>query len=209
MEQIPSGYDRFLSRFGHEIFFRIMAACRNLSAAETKGDLGILIADEIRSFSSFDLQVICGKLRYEVDQLPSPYREAVRSFFIEQVFGPHHRIMAMIRSGDFIGMKDPIRDLALFRQYLKMVPEGCFSRDIDREYMPQFSSPCHSLFYYLMAGFSIFVLDQPGHPVGMPFPGGFRVEEKNGEFFCPVREKEKDVPHSICNFCPAAQDPRV
>lgn len=209
MEHLPSGYNRFLSRFGQEIFSRIMSATQILSSAETKGNLGALIADEIRSFSSFDLQVICGKLRYDVDQLPSPYRETVRPFFIDQVFGPHHRILAMKRSGNFASMTDPIRDLVLFRDYLTMVPEGCFSRDIEREYMPQFSSPCHSLFYYLMAAFSMFVIDQPGHPVGMPFPGGFRVEERDEKFFCPVREKEKDVPHSICNFCPAVQDPRV
>ena len=209
MEHLPSGYDQFLSRFGQEICSQILATCRNLAGAETKGELGTLIAKEMLSFSSFDLQVICGRLRHDIDQLPSPYREAVRTFLIDQVFGPHHRVMAMNRSGNFKAMKDPIRDLAVFREYLIMVPEGCFTHDIEREYMPQFSSPFHALFYYLMAAFSMFVLDQPGHPVGMPFPGGFRVDEKDGEFFCPVREKEKEVPHSICNFCPALQDPQV
>src|SRR5512136_2715349 len=113
MEQLPSEYDRFLSQFGQEICSQIWETCRSLSSAKTKGDLGTLIAKEMLSFSSFDLQVICGKLRHDVDQLPSPYREAVRPFLIEQVFGPHHRIMAMNRSRDFMSMKDPIRDLVL------------------------------------------------------------------------------------------------
>jgi uncharacterized protein (UPF0305 family) len=39
----------------------------------------------------------------------------------------------------------------------------------------------------------------------MPFPGPFFVEEKNGIYFCPIRDKEKDVFYSICNFCPARQ----
>jgi uncharacterized protein (UPF0305 family) len=52
----------------------------------------------------------------------------------------------------------------------------------------------------------MFVLDQPGHPIGTPFPGGFTVRQQGDEFYCPIREKEKDIWYSICNFCPAKQD---
>ncbi len=51
----------------------------------------------------------------------------------------------------------------------------------------------------------MFVLDEPGHPVGTPFPGGFVVEKRGNEYFCPIRDKEEDVWYSICNFCPAKQ----
>jgi uncharacterized protein (UPF0305 family) len=61
------------------------------------------------------------------------------------------------------------------------------------------------LFYYLLAAFTIFVRELPGHPVGTPFPGGFLVEERDGIYYCPVREKEDDVETSICPFCPAEQ----
>jgi uncharacterized protein (UPF0305 family) len=51
----------------------------------------------------------------------------------------------------------------------------------------------------------MFVLDEPGHPVGMPFPGGFSVEQRGKDYYCLIRDKEKEVFYSICNFCPALQ----
>jgi uncharacterized protein (UPF0305 family) len=183
----------------------IRTICTRLAASATKGELGRNIAFEVERYSVFDLQVICGRLHHEIECLPSPYREAVRPFFIEQLFGTHHRLLQMFRCGSFDILSEPLTDTALFSDYLRMVPEACFCREIRSEYIPEFNTPCQGLFYFLMAAFLMFVLDQPGHPVGMPFPGGFRVEDRGGEFYCPVRDKEKEVAHSICNFCPAKQ----
>lgn len=66
-------------------------------------------------------------------------------------------------------------------------------------------SPMGRLLYYLLSCFVIFVLSEPGHPIGTPFPGGFRVELKRGVICCPVREKEDEVPYALCRFCPAEQ----
>jgi uncharacterized protein (UPF0305 family) len=56
-----------------------------------------------------------------------------------------------------------------------------------------------------MAAFTMSVLDEPGHPVGMPFPGGFSVEHRGSDYYCLIRDKEKEIFYSICNFCPAHQ----
>jgi uncharacterized protein (UPF0305 family) len=86
-----------------------------------------------------------------------------------------------------------------------MLPDGCFSWNDSSERNPYFRNPKNRLFYYLMAAFTMFVLDEPGHPVGMPFPGGFFVEQRGLEYYCLIRDKEKEVFYSICNFCPAHQ----
>jgi uncharacterized protein (UPF0305 family) len=86
-----------------------------------------------------------------------------------------------------------------------MLPLGCFSWNDQSEKNPHFRHPRNRLFYYLMAAFSMFVLDEPGHPVGMPFPGGFTVEKRADGFYCLIRDREKEVYYSICNFCPAKQ----
>jgi uncharacterized protein (UPF0305 family) len=39
----------------------------------------------------------------------------------------------------------------------------------------------------------------------MPFPGGFSVEQRGGDYYCLIRDKEKEIFYSICNFCPAHQ----
>ena len=62
----------------------IQTSCTRLAASATKGELVRNLACEVERYSVFDLQVICGRLHHEVERLPSPYREAVRPFFIEQ-----------------------------------------------------------------------------------------------------------------------------
>jgi uncharacterized protein (UPF0305 family) len=62
---------------------------------------------------------------------------------------------------------------------------------------------------FLLSGFCMFVQELPGHPVGMPFPGGDKVENIEGTYYCPVREKANDVDAALCPFCPALQTPEI
>jgi len=183
----------------------IAATVARLNTARTKGELGSILAHEIQSYTMFDLQIIGGRLNNEINKLPSPYRERIFPYFREQLFGKHHQVLLMHRSRAFARMHGSIRDPEAFRKFCEMLPEGCFAWDDSSERNPYFQNPKNRLFYYLIAAFTMFVLDEPGHPVGMPFPGGFSVEQRGGEYYCLIRDKEKDVFYSICNFCPAHQ----
>jgi len=180
---------------------RIRETCETLSCVKIKGALGECIAREIIRFSLNDLQIIGGRLQRELENVPSPYREALRPHLIGQIFGMHHTILTMNNSGTFKTMHEPLTDPATFGEFCRMVPEGCYSWD--GGIRPD--NPVHRLFYYLVSACAMFVFDQPGHPLGMPFPGGFRVEKTGGIYLCPVRDREKEVFFSICNFCPAKQ----
>lgn len=176
-----------------------------LQSAQTKGELGTVVAQEISAYTMFDLQIIGGRLNSDIEKLPSPYREAIRPYFREQLFGKHHRLIAMERDGSFGRMTGPIRDREMFLKFCAMVPEGCFVWEDAGVRNPYFQNPKNRLFYYLIAAFTMFVLEEPGHPAGMPFPGGFSVEQRGRDYYCLIRDKEKDVFWSICNFCPAHQ----
>jgi uncharacterized protein (UPF0305 family) len=184
---------------------RIAHIARELAAAATKGELGEIVAREISRYSLADLQMIGGHLYTEVDCLPEPYRGRVRPFFSDQLFGAHHQLLLMYRSGAFRQADEPIRDRETFEKFCAMIPDGCFTWDEQAERTPFHYIPRHRLFYYLIAAFTMFVLDKPGHPVGMPFPGGFAVEDRDGTYYCLIRDREKEVFFSICNFCPARQ----
>ena len=186
-------------------FTTIREIALQVRTARTKGSLGKILAGEIGRYSFFDLQVIGGRLNAEIEKLPSPYRENIRSSFREQIFGGHHRLVLMERNRAFDLMNFPLRDQEQFEKFCDMIPEGCRSWNDESERNPYFRNPKNRLFYYLIAGFTMFVLDEPGHPVGMPFPGGFKVEQRGSEYFCLIRDKEKEVFSSICNFCPARQ----
>jgi uncharacterized protein (UPF0305 family) len=176
-----------------------------IRSSRTKGELGDILAREAGKYTLFDLQIIGGRLNAEVEKLPSPYREAVRPYFRDQLFAPHHRLVSMHRSGAFLQLPAPIRDRQQFDEFCDMLPKGIFAWNDAGERNPYFRNPKNRFFYYLIAAFTMFVLEEPGHPVGMPFPGGFSVEQRGKEYYCLIRDKEKDVFYSICNFCPAKQ----
>jgi uncharacterized protein (UPF0305 family) len=178
----------------------------NVRQARTKDMLGLLLVRELQRYSLFDLQIIGGRLNSEIEKLPSAYRRAVMPYFRDQLFGKYHQIMAMSRIHSFReGEGQPLTDPETFDTFCAMVPEGCFAWDDSGERNPYFRNPKNRLFYYLIAAFTMFVLGEPGHPVGMPFPGGFTVEQRGREYYCLIRDKEKEIPWSICNFCPARQ----
>lgn len=183
----------------------IQDAARRLRSARTRGELGIILAQEVHRYSLFDLQIIGGRLYNDIEKLPSPYREAIRPYFHKQLFGKHHELLSFHRRGAFERMDTPLADPETFRKFCDMLPEGCFAFNETSERNPYFRNPKNRLFYYLIAAFSMFVLGEPGHPVGMPFPGGFKVEQRGRDYYCLIRDKEKEVFSSICNFCPAKQ----
>lgn len=184
---------------------QVREIAERIRAARTRGELGDVLSHEIGKYSLFDLQIIGGRLNAEIEKLPSPYREAVRPYFREQLFGAHHRIVAMSRGRAFEKLDDPIPDRERFDAFCDMLPRGIFCWNDAGERNPYFRNPKNRLFYYLVAAFTMFVLEEPGHPAGMPFPGGFSVEKRGGDYYCLIRDKEKDVFYSICNFCPAKQ----
>jgi uncharacterized protein (UPF0305 family) len=69
----------------------------------------------------------------------------------------------------------------------------------------------HSFFkiYMIISVYTTFVLDEPIHPTGTPFPGGFEVTHDGETYFCPVKESQKNNPGAVCGFCIAEQDESV
>lgn len=187
-----------------DIAGRVRRAADRLAACRTKGELGTAIAKEAARFSIYDLQRIGGGIRREVQALPEPYRSRVGPYFEEQIFGAYHRLMRGHRSGVFARLNDPVADPERFSAFVALIADGCLERE-DTATDLGFEFPLARLFYYLVTGYAMFVEDGPGHPVGTPFPGGFAVERRGNEYYCPIRDKEEDVPFSICNVCPAKQ----
>jgi uncharacterized protein (UPF0305 family) len=161
-----------------------------------KSDLGEALALELGRLSIFDLQAISAFLEYENNKLPSPYRENIHPYFTEQLFGSYFKLMRMSGDGSLKKVPGEITDQKMFLDYCAMIISGD-NGHLDASY--------YGGYYHLVSCFTIFVMDEPGHPVGMPFPGGFKVERRPEGFYCPIRDKEKDVLFSICNFCPAKQ----
>ena len=61
------------------------------------------------------------------------------------------------------------------------------------------------LIYAIVSLYTTFVLEEPIHPVGTPFPGSLKVEEKDGIFYCPVKDANLESPNAVCKMCIAEQ----
>jgi uncharacterized protein (UPF0305 family) len=188
-----------------EIDSQVFGLLKNI---DKKGALGQALALEAQKYSIVDLQRISAGLARSITNLPSPYKEKITPYFIEQYFRRYYRLIGMNDSGSFKDLKDEIKEKKLYIDYCNAIEMSLRDWEAHRsvyEYDPQYQLVQYGLFYFIINCFAMFVLEEPGHPVGMPFPGGFKVEKRDGLYYCPIREKEKDLPYSICNFCPCKQ----
>ena len=177
----------------------IAASCDRLGAARTRGELGSQIAPLVLSFSPQDLRQMIGNFSRQIADVEPGYRSRVTEKISEHLLGTYQRIRLMSQQGSFSPLQDPPE--ASVPRYWVMVAGECRGspgRDTRLRFLK-----------YLLAGFTMFVLREPAHAVGTPFPGGDAVDFVEGVCYCPVRKNASDVGGALCPFCPALQTPPI
>lgn len=61
----------------------------------------------------------------------------------------------------------------------------------------------------LISIYTTFIREESIHPVGTPFPGGFKVRYDDGKYLCPVKDVQKKNPNALCRFCISKQDENI
>ncbi|MFY9131868.1 MAG: DUF2115 domain-containing protein [Candidatus Methanoculleus thermohydrogenotrophicum] len=176
----------------------IQTACRRMQRAKTRYELLRIIADEVGAYDLHDLEAMNARFEHKVKDLPGDYRDRLLASVREEIFGTHHRLILLARNGAAPDMDMDAPPGPAHPAYWAMVAEAC--TDAARE-----KDPKYLYLKYLLAGFAMVVLAEPAHPVGTPFPGGQIVDEWEGTYLCPVRDKADDVPSALCPYCPAVQ----
>jgi uncharacterized protein (UPF0305 family) len=175
----------------------IAASCDLLGAAGTRGELGARIAPLVLACSPGDLRQMFFNFSLQIADVEPGYRARVTEKISEHLLGTWQRIRLMSQQGSFSALQDPVD--AASPRFWGMVAGECRA-----------GGDAHLRFLkYLLAGFSMFVLREPAHPVGTPFPGGDAVSFIDGTYYCPVREKANDVGGALCPFCPALPTPAI
>ncbi|MCC7556226.1 MULTISPECIES: DUF2115 domain-containing protein [Methanoculleus] len=174
----------------------IRAACRRMQEAKTKGDLLRIIADETAAYDLRDLEAMNARFERKVAHLPEDYRDRLLSSVREEIFGAHHRLVLLSRNSGGRELDGP--PAPALSAYCSMVAEACTAKAREKD-------PKYLYLKYLLSAFTIFVVEEPAHPVGTPFPGGQIVDEWEGTYLCPVRDLADDVPFALCPYCPAVQ----
>ena len=182
----------------------VKSVSAELLAAKNAEEAVPVLKRALEKYTIFDLQRVGGTIRREADLLPEPYRSRYRPYSMD-LLNQYHAFIADVRSGK--AKQKEILDRNLWDEYWRRAEESCFSDEVSKN-SPEVGvgTPAGKLFYRLVYGYAMLIAGLPGHPVGMPFPGGWTVKEENGKILCPIRDKEKDLPQALCNYCPAVQD---
>ncbi|KZX16984.1 DUF2115 domain-containing protein [Methanobrevibacter filiformis] len=61
------------------------------------------------------------------------------------------------------------------------------------------------IIYTIISLYTTYILEEPIHPVGTPFPGNLKVTAEDNTYYCPVKENNKNNPSAVCKFCIAEQ----
>jgi len=178
---------------------RIRSRCNQLAALKTRGDLGKAIAAIVLAHSPRDLRQMRWNFSGKIRDIDPAYRKKLEETIMAHLHGTYQAVRLMDQQGVFAGMRDPVPGDS--PAYWTMVAAQCAGGD-EEEIRLRFLK-------YLLAGFCMLVQSLPGHPAGMPFPGGDRVQVIDGVYSCPVRMKANDVDAALCPFCPALQTPEI
>ncbi len=158
----------------------------------SKDDLMVVLNEELAYVSVFDMMIISAEIIENTKYVQESYQEKSKKIYIDFFL---NRVKE-IRSNDtvyndYFDRDDFVEKLNDLKDIYKHVP-------IDRKN----KSPLINLVVSL---YTTFVLDEPIHPLGTPFPGSLEVIMENGVYYCPVKEANMDTPNSVCRLCIAEQ----
>jgi uncharacterized protein (UPF0305 family) len=174
-------------------------ACVRLTSIKTRGDLGRAISFLVLAYSPKDLQQMRWNFSEKIRDISPEYRKRLEETITGYLHGTYQNVQLMNQQGSFSAMREQLPDN--LPAYWKMVDVQCAAGDKDNDRI--------RFLKFLLSAFAMFVQDIPGHPVGMQFPGGDKVDVIDGVYYCPVRTKANDVDAALCPFCPALQTPAI
>ena len=178
----------------------ILIELKELSAKDnvSKEELMEILKKYARIISVQDLMMATTRMRKDGEYVQKNYREKYLKVYIK------YFIMRMKEVKEFEDYDDININKKSFDESFPML-----ERTFEKERLSNADDDKFPLIYVITALYTTFILEEPIHPVGSEFPGSLFVEEKNGEFFCPVKDNQKDNVNAICHLCLAEQTPDI
>lgn len=166
----------------------------------TRKELMDILQEYARIISPYDLMMATARMRKDGEYVQKNYQEKFLKIYIK------HFLMRMKEVKENNSYTNKTIDKEKFDNSFPML-----ERTFEKERSTQFNvkDDKFPLIYVITALYTTFILEEPIHPVGSEFPGSLEVEEKNGIFYCPVKENQKDNIDAICHLCLAEQTPHI
>ena len=171
----------------------------SLNDSIMKKDLMEILKTYAGMVSVYDLMLASAYIRNDGRYIQGQYRENYIETYIKQFIIRMNEVSESNNYGrdEMIDKKEFIDALPRIEKTLKKDMEGAPK---DKKLQ---------LIYAIISLYTTFVLEEPIHPVGSLFPGNKRIEKIDGEYFCPVKDNQKDNEDAVCHLCIAKQSPDV
>jgi uncharacterized protein (UPF0305 family) len=162
----------------------------------TRMQLLEFIKKEARLVSIQDIMRATSFLTEDAKYMPTGYREDYIERFSKAFFGRIRDLKS--DTGTYEGKVDTIK-LKGFLEALQRQRNEAESKN----------ELCFLRIARLISIYTTFIREEPVHPVGTKFPGGFTLRYKGGKYLCPVKEQQLKNPSALCRFCVSVQDESV
>ena len=179
----------------------ILVELEKLSPQEkiTKDELMEILKKYASIISVYDLMMATAYMRKDGEFVHANYREKYLEIYIKYFI---MRMKEVLGNNDYDSSS--IIDKQSFDESFPML-----ERTFEKERISASKEDKFPLIYVITALYTTFILEEPIHPVGSEFPGSLKVEERNGQFLCPVKDNQKDNVDAICHLCLAEQTPDI
>lgn len=158
-----------------------------------KGELHTLLKSAAAIYSPEDLEEMLVRYGRKLQYVPKEYRDLLLVSARKQIVDGYHNLMTT----ELTDVHSAVKLRRSWREFAEAAKTASFRGDADSARL--------RVLKYLIAGFTMYILDEPAHPEGTPFPGGYFVELHEGVYYCPVRAVQGEVDETLCRFCPAVQ----
>lgn len=145
-----------------------------------------------------DIMAASAHLKEDFKYIQASYREEYHQIYVESF------LIRIKEIRDNKNRYDGFVESNKLQEAIKILEEQKKQAELDHNRHIHFFK-----IYRLIAVYTTFILDEPIHPVGMPFPGGFKVTYERGTYYCPIKESQKDNSKAVCGICIAKQDKNV
>jgi uncharacterized protein (UPF0305 family) len=179
----------------------ILVELKELSSndAITKEELMFILKEYAATISVYDLMIASEHMRKDGEFVQANYREKFFEIYIKHFI---LRMKEVLKKEDYEHNK-PIDK----KSYIESFPR--LEQTFEKEKLGIHKDDKFPLIYVITALYTTFILEEPIHPVGSEYPGGLKIEERNGEYYCPVKDKQKDNINAVCHLCLAKQTPPI
>ena len=167
----------------------------------SKDDLMVVLKEELIDVSVFDMMIISAEIIENNKYVQESYQEKSKKIYIDFFLNRVKEIRSndtvyndYFDRDDFVEKLNQLKDIYKHSSLKDIYKHSSLDR--------KNKSPIINLVVSL---YTTFVLDEPIHPIGTPFPGSLEVIMENGVYYCPVKEANMDTPNSVCRLCIAEQ----